>query len=33
MARRILKEYPSASWLNVINENSAPKEVINAIKR
>ena len=32
MARRILKELPLASRLNAINEDSTPKEVVDAVK-
>ena len=33
MARRILKEYPAVSRLSVINEDSAPEEVVDVVKR
>ena len=33
IARRILKEYPSASRLSIINEDSSPEEVVDAVKR
>jgi hypothetical protein len=33
VARRILKEYPSASRLSAVNENSTLKEMVDAVKR
>lgn len=33
MARRILKEHPSASRLSAITEDSTPKEVVDGVKR